>query len=80
MKTNCDDLLGEYRALADLCDRRSCQRLEFGYGNPAPAHHAGNQTSRRSHLLLMRRNWRNRLRWVAQSWQTGLRTLAARYR
>lgn len=67
-------------ALADLCDRRSCQRLEFGYGNPAPAHHAGNQTSRRSHLLLMRRNWRNRLRWVAQSWQTGLRTLAARYR
>jgi len=63
--------------LGDLCDQRHCQRLEFGYGSPAQAHQSSNQLSRRSHLLLLRRHWRNHLLRLALNCRTHLRGMAS---
>jgi CelD/BcsL family acetyltransferase involved in cellulose biosynthesis len=48
-------------AIEDLCDRRHFSMIDLGYGTPGHSYQSTNVTVRRAHLLLMRRNLRNRL-------------------
>jgi hypothetical protein len=48
-------------AIEDLCDRRHFSMIDLGYGTPGHGYQSTNVTVQRAHLLLMRRNLRNRL-------------------